>query len=300
MRFCKKICVILILCLFFVTGCKIENNDMKNINIYTTIYPINYLLTSLYGNYAKIYSIYPAGVDINKYKISNRKLKEYSESDLFVFNSLDKDRTYAVKMINNNSKLKVIDVATGMKYDNSVLELWMNPYNYLMMAENIKKGLSEYINNPYLIEEVNNNYEKLEYDVSKIDADLTEMAKNAKYKTIVVDDDMFKFLEKYGLNVISLENNEELSLNKVEEVKKLIADKKIKYIYLANKGNSNQTINNLISTTGVQGVSINTMYSIDGGVTTTNDDYLTIMKSNINLIEQELYKDTPSVEALTQ
>ena len=300
MRFCKKICVILILCLFFVTGCKIENNDMKNINIYTTIYPINYLLTSLYGNYAKIYSIYPAGVDINKYKISNRKLKEYSESDLFVFNSLDKDRTYAVKMINNNSKLKVIDVATGMKYDTSVLELWMNPYNYLMMAENIKKGLSEYINNPYLIEEVNNNYEKLEYDVSKIDADLTEMAKDAKYKTIVVDDDMFKFLEKYGLNVISLENNEELSLNKVEEVKKLIADKKIKYIYLANKGNSNQTINNLISTTGVQGVSINTMYSIDGGITTTNDDYLTIMKSNINLIEQELYKDTPSVEALTQ
>ena len=76
--------------------------------------------------------------------------------------------------------------------------------------------------------------------------------------------------------------------------------KKIKYIYLANKGNSNQTINNLISTTGVQGVSINTMYSIDGGITTTNDDYLTIMKSNINLIEQELYKDTPSVEALTQ
>ena len=300
MRFCKKICVLLILCLFFVTGCKIENNDMKNINIYTTIYPINYLLTSLYGNYAKIYSIYPAGVDINKYKISNRNLKEYSESDLFVFNSLDKDRTYAVKMINNNSKLKVIDVATGMKYDNSVLELWMNPYNYLMMAENIKKGLSEYINNPYLIEEVNNNYEKLEYDVSKIDADLTEMAKDAKYKTIVVDDDMFKFLEKYGLNVISLENNEELSLNKVEEVKKLIADKKIKYIYLANKGNSNQTINNLISTTGVQGVSINTMYSIDGGITTTNDDYLTIMKSNINLIEQELYKDTPSVEALTQ
>lgn len=300
MRFCKKICVLLILCLFFVTGCKIENNDMKNINIHTTIYPINYLLTSLYGNYAKIYSIYPAGVDINKYKISNRKLKEYSESDLFVFNSLDKDRTYAVKMINNNSKLKVIDVATGMKYDNSVLELWMNPYNYLMMAENIKKGLSEYINNPYLIEEVNNNYEKLEYDVSKIDADLTEMAKDAKYKTIVVDDDMFKFLEKYGLNVISLENNEELSLNKVEEVKKLIADKKIKYIYLANKGNSNQTINNLISTTGVQGVSINTMYSIDGGITTTNDDYLTIMKSNINLIEQELYKDTPSVEALTQ
>ena len=32
------------------------------------------------------------------------------------------------------------------------------------------------------------------------------------------------------------------------------------------------------------------MYSIDGGIATTNDDYLTIMKNNINLIKQELYK----------
>ena len=32
------------------------------------------------------------------------------------------------------------------------------------------------------------------------------------------------------------------------------------------------------------------MHSIDGGITTTNDDYLTIMANNINLIKQELYK----------
>ena len=289
MRFWKKICVLLILCLFFVTGCKIENNDMKNINIYTTIYPINYLLTSLYGNYAKIYSIYPAGVDINKYKISNRKLKEYSESDLFVFNSLDKDRTYAVKMINNNSKLKVIDVATGMKYDNSVLELWMNPYNYLMMAENIKKGLSEYINNPYLIEEVNNNYEKLEYDVSKIDADLTEMAKDAKYKTIVVDDDMFKFLEKYNLRVISLEDNDNLTDSTINEVKKLVNNGTIKYIY-SSKDETNDVCKNIINNYGIDLVTLNTMETIDGGITNSNENYITIMNNNLDLLNKELYK----------
>ena len=49
-------------------------------------------------------------------KLSERKIKEYSKSDLFIFNSLDedRDRDYAVKMINYNSKLKVIDVSTGM------------------------------------------------------------------------------------------------------------------------------------------------------------------------------------------
>ena len=288
MKHIKKILLTLAIALL-LSGCEIENNDMKNINIYTTTYPINYLINVLYGDYSKIYSIYPTGVDIDEYEISNRKLKEYSKSDLFIFNSLDKDRDYAVKMINNNSELKVIDVSTGMNYENSIEELWLNPYNYLMMAENIKNGLAEYITNPYLVEEIEKNYEELEYNISKIDADLTESITNANYKTIVVDNDLFKYLEKYGLKVISLEENKNLSQNTIEEVKKLISDKQIKYIYITDE-ESNQTVNNLIKETKIETISINTMHSIDGGITTTNDDYLTIMANNINLIKQELYK----------
>lgn len=288
MKYIKKILLTLTIALL-LSGCEIENNDMKNINIYTTTYPINYLINSLYGDYSKIYSIYPTGVDIDKYEISNRKLKEYSKSDLFIFNSLDKDRDYAVKMINDNSELKVIDVATGMNYDNSIEELWLNPYNYLMMAENIKNGLAEYITNPYLVEEIEKNYEELEYNISKLDADLTESITNANYKTIVVDNDLFKYLEKYGLKVISLEENKNLSQNTLEEVKKLINDKQIKYIYITDE-ETNQTVSNLVKETKIETLNINTMHSIDGGITTTNDDYLTIMANNINLIKQELYK----------
>lgn len=288
MKFIKKISLLLLMPLI-ISGCDIESDNMKDINIYTTTYPINYLINSLYGDYSKVYSIYPTGVDLNEYKISERKLEEYSKSDLFIFNSLDKDRNYAVKMINNNSNLKVIDVSTGMNYKYSIEELWLNPYNYLMMAENIKDGLSEYINNPYLVEEIQKKYETLEYNISKIDADLTESISNAKYKTIIVDNDLFKYLEKYGLTVISLEENDNLSLNKIEEVKKLITNKSIKYIY-STKDNSNATVNNLIKETGIKLITINSMHSIDGGITNTNDDYLTIMKNNINLIENELYK----------
>lgn len=288
MKFFKKFCLLVMVCLF-LSGCSFESKDMEDISIYTTTYPINYLISSLYGEHSKVYSIYPTGVNLDEYELSDRKLEEYSKSDLFVFNSLDKDRDYAVKMINNNSKLKVIDVSTGMNYDYSIEELWLNPYNYLMMAENIKDGLSEYINNPYLVEEINNNYEELEYDISKIDADLTESISSASYKTIVVDNDVFKFLEKYGLTVISLEDNDNLSLNTIEEVKKLIANKSIRYIYSISD-TSNDKVNSLIKETGAELVSINAMHSIDGGITNTNDDYLSIMKNNINLIEKELYK----------
>lgn len=288
MKVIKRLLLVSFIC-FFVCGCDIKNDNMKDINIYTTTYPINYLIKSLYGDYSKIYSIYPNGVNLEEYKISDRKILEYSKSDLFVFNSLDKDREYAVKMINKNSSLKVIDVSTGMDFENSVEELWLNPYNYLMMAENIKNGLSEYIKNPYQVEEIDKNYKTLEYNISKIDADLTESISSAKYKTIVVDNDLFNYLNKYGLKVISLEDNDNLSQSKIEEVKKLISSNNIKYIY-TTKDTSNSYVNNLVKQTGVELVPINTMYSIDGGITNTNDDYLTIMRSNINLIEKELYK----------
>lgn len=286
----KKIKIFLLITLTLITtGCSITKNNMDDINIYTTTYPINYLIKELYGEHSKVYSIYPTGINIDEYKLSERKLEDYSKSDLFIFNSLDKDRDYAVKMINLNKNLKVIDVSTGMTFENKIEELWLNPNNYLMLAENIKEGLSEYIDNPYLVEEINNNFEELEYNISKLDADLTETILNAKHKTIVVNNDMFKFLEKHGLKVISLEENENLSTTTIEEVKSLINNGQIKYIY-SNSNTTNETVNNIINQYGLELIELNTLHNIDGGITNSNDNYLTIMNNNINLIKKELYK----------
>lgn len=280
---------LLLITIFLLTGCNFNNDTMDNISIYTTTYPINYLINELYQDHGKIYSIYPTGVNLEEYTLTDRKLKDYSKSDLFIFNSLDKDRDYAVKMINLNADLKVIDVSTGMSYENSIEELWLDPNNYLMMAENIKTGLSEYIENPYLVEEINKNYEDLEYDISKLDADLTENILNGKFNTIVADNDMFKFLEKHNLNVISLEENENLTATTIEEVESLITNGDIKYIY-STSNTSNNTVTNLIQKHDIELIKLNDMHSIDGGITTSNDSYLTIMNNNIDLIKKELYK----------
>lgn len=290
----KKILILIILIIPILTGCNITKDSMEDITIYTTIYPIKYLITSLYGDYSTINSIYPSGVDTNDYELSDKKLEEYSKKDLFVFNSLDKDRDYAVKMINKNKNLKVIDVSLGITYTNNLPELWLNPYNYLMMAQNTKDGLLEYIDNPYLISNeegtgVEDKYETLKYDLSRLDADYKEDINLATYKTIVVDDDMFKFLEKYGLRVISLEENEELIDSTINEVKKLINDGSIKYIY-SSRSETNNTCKNLIDKYNIELVTLNTMETIDGGITNSNENYITIMNNNLDLLNKELYK----------
>ena len=292
----KRILIILIMTLTLLSGCKlnIDTDSMKDIKVYTTIYPIRYLIDSLYGTNSTIYSIYPSGVEPKDFQISDKKLEEYSQADLFVFNSLDKERDYAVKMINKNKKLKIIDVSMGMTYDNDVAELWLNPYNYLMMAQNTKNGLLEYISNPYLITNdegtgVEDKYEALKYDLSRLDADIKETISLSSYDTIVVDNDVFNFLSKYNLNVISLEEDYKLTDIKINEVKKLINEGKIKYIY-SSKTETNNTCKKLIEDYGVELVTFNTMETVDGGITNSNENYVTVMNNNLELLNKELYK----------
>ena len=284
----------LLISIFLLSGCNITKDSMEDIEIYTTIYPIKYLIDSLYGTNSTIYSIYPSGVNTKDFKLSDKKLEEYSKTDLFVFNSLDRDREYAVKMINNNKNLKVIDVSMGMTYDNNITELWLNPYNYLMMAENTKNGLLEYVDNPYLISNsdgtgIENRYDELKYNLSRLDADIKEAISLAPNKTIVVDNDMFKYLEKYNLNVISLEDNDNLNENVIYEVKKLIRNGNIKYIYSSSK-ETNSICKSLIDDYGVTLLTLNTMESIDGEITNSNENYITIMNNNLDLLNKELYK----------
>lgn len=332
----KKI-FILLLSIFLLTGCTfLENDSMDNIEVYTTTYPSINLINYLYKDHATINSIYPNGVNFKEYVVSNKKLSEFAKSDLFVFNSQDIERDYAVKMLNANKNLKLIDTAYGMNYTYGIEELWLNPYNYLMMAKNIKNSLAEYITNPYLIEEINKNYEDLKYELSKLDATYQETLKDTKYKTIVTTKDFFKFLEKYNIEVISLEENiktititekdtlsdisakynvsisdiltynnkttETLTVGEkiklpiktidnmdLTKVKKLIEDEEIKYIY-TDEEITNKTIKNLIDKNKLETITINTMYSIDGGITNNNENYLTVMNNNLELLKKELMK----------
>ncbi|MGM9882540.1 MAG: metal ABC transporter substrate-binding protein [Bacilli bacterium] len=290
----QKLLIFLLPLIIILSGCSLKKDTMEDITIYTTIYPVRYLIDNLYGSNSTIYSIYPSGVDVNNFKLSDKKIEEYANTDLFVFNSLDCDRDIAVKMINKNKKLKVIDVSLGMTYNYDIAELWLNPYNYLMMAQNTKDGLLEYVTNPYLISNDDNTgiedkYEELKYNLSRLDADMKENISLANYKTIVVDDDTFKFLEKYDLKVLSLEENENLTDTTINEVKKLINNGQIKYIY-SSSNETNKTAKEFIDNYGVELITLNTMQTIDGGINNSNENYLTVMNNNLDLLDKELYK----------
>ena len=278
----------IMLSLFILSGCS-KSENTSSMTAYTSVYPVEYILENLYGENIAIYSIYPDGINYKNYKLTDKQLSDYSKGDLFVYNgTIKKEKDYAVNLINKNKKIKVIDASLGMNYSSDVAEAWLNPANYLMMASNIKKGLEEYINETIEIKKIDENYEKLKLSLSKIDAELKQIASLSSNPTLIVSNDTFKYLEKYGFTVISLEENENLTDKILSDVKKLLANKQISYIFLKDGEEENKTIKSLKESYEVTTTSLNTLSTLSADDRKDKKDYISIMMDNINWIKLEV------------
>lgn len=284
----KKIFLLIISC-FLLTGC-LNKDSMEDINIYVAYYPIEYITNALYKDHATIYDIFPDEADIYNFNLTDKQIENYSKSDLFIYDGRSTQRDYAVKMLDYNKKIKIIDSSKGITYDNAIESLWLNPGNMLMVCQNIRKGFEEYITNPYLLKEVEDNYENLKLEISKLDVELKEVTENSNNSTIIVSNDVFKFLEKYNFDVISLEENENLTTKIVDDVKTLIRNGTVKYIYLIDGEEKSETINNIINETKVSTLTLNSLSTITSKQRQDNEDYLTIMRDNIQALKKGLIK----------
>ena len=286
----------LMACVVLLTGCNIKTYLMDDIEIYASAYPIEYITTVLYKEHSTIKSIYPTGVNINEYELTKNQVANYSNAGLFVYAGLMKkgdkniEAEYASSMIEKSRNIKIIDASIGMEYNNNLEERWLNPSNMLMMANNVVAGLNEYIDNPYLLKDIQKNYDKFKIDLSALDADFKTMYENATTKTIVVSDDAFKFLEKYNFNVISLEENDNLTTKTISDVKTMIVNKQVSYIFVRNDQERSFTIQNIVKQTNVRILDINMLTSITEAQRENKDDYLSLMKNNILQFQMEVYK----------
>ena len=289
MKNLKKIVLMIVFC-FMLTGC-FKSEELDKASIYTTVYPIEYLTNELYGYNSEVNSIYPDGVDVTTYKLSNKKIKKYSKEDLFVYNGLTDEKQIAADFVNKNGKLKIIDVSEGLAIKNSFQELWLNPTNYLMMAQNIKNGLNQYIDSTIIKDEINANYTKLKVTITEFETSLKLLQQNGKYNTIIVSKDYFKFLENYGFEVISLEETDNLNNDTINKAKNLLSSKENSYIFITDeeKDNYSNTINDVKASGGEIKV-LNTMTMLTKEQRDTKEDYTTLMKENLELLKEEVYK----------
>lgn len=284
----KKLLFIVLLLCIFTTGC-FKRDDMEDINIITTVYPIEYVTNILYGEHSVVNSIYPDGTNIYEYKLNNKQLKDFSKQDLFIYLGLTTDSDIAISLLNKNNKLLIIDGSFGMETKHGIEELWLNPSNLLMISQNIKNGLQEYIDSAYLNKEIDKNYEELKVILSELDAEIKLTAQNSQNKTLIVTNDIFKFLEKYGFTVISLDPDT-VTDKTLSTAQDELNSKHNHYIFALENEEITEDIESLKQRTSSSILTFRNLTNITDEERNNRDDYIKIMTENLELIKKETYK----------
>lgn len=279
---------LLIIAMCFCTSGCFKRDNMENINIITTVYPLEYITNKLYGEHAIINSIYPDGVDTKSYEFKAKQLDDFSKKDLFIYMGATDDKDIAATLVNKNNGILIIDGSFGMEYQYGDEELWLDPSNLLMIAQNIKTGLQEYIKSNYLKKEISEAYEELKVELSELDAEIKLTAENATTKTIVTANDSLKFLEKYGFNVISIAKDNTLEKT-LTEVTTKIKTKEVKYIYMLEHDTENKNVKKLIADTNVGVIKLKALDTISDEERDNKFDYIKLMNDNIELIKKGTY-----------
>lgn len=286
----KKIKVLIIaIILINLTGC-LKKDSMEDIKIVTSSYPIEYVVNELYGEHSTISSIYPKDDETINFEVTDVLLEQYKDNQLFIFNGLSKEKEYLKQMTKNNEDLMLIDaVGDDLKIENinSIEELWLDPNALLTLANNIKKGFKEYIKSTYLTDEIEANYEELKIKLTILDGKYYSTGKKATTNTIIVSDDAFLFLEKYGINIISIDPDTAKDKT-IDEAKKLLSNGTCKYIFIKYL-EDNESLNNFVNETKAKTLQLYTMTNLKD-LNVEKNNYITLMDQNLENLILELYK----------
>ena len=291
MKKSPKFILLFILTIFasiLLTGCTDDNMD--NIQIYVTNYGNEYITKELYGEHATVTSIYPDGIDITNYKVSDKQKKDYSKSDLFIYNGLiERERNMAIDLLTLNQDLKIIDSSDVLETDYSPEELWLNPSSLLMMAQNIRIGLEEYVSSTYLKKDIDEAYDQLKIKLSELDADYRLTVENTTNKKIVVDNSALKYLEKFGLEVYCIDSD--ATDKTISDVKNLIEGKKINYIYTFKNDKLSDNAQEILKEyQNIKRQELHKLDNISDEQRANKDTYESLITENLELLKQELYQ----------
>ncbi|MBQ6477324.1 MAG: zinc ABC transporter substrate-binding protein [Bacilli bacterium] len=286
----KKLLLIIIITMISILTTACTNDDMEDINITVTNYPNEYITKKLYSKHSNITSIYPDGINIDEYKITKKQKNEYANSDLFIYNGLiEKERDLAVSLLAINPDLKIIDTAYVLETEYSTEELWLDPSSLLMMAQNIRIGLEEYVTSNILKKDIDDQYEKLKVELSELDAEYRVTVDNANNPTIIIGNSALKYLSKFNFKVVSIDSDaKQRALNDVEA---LLQNKSNSYIYIFEGDKPNDNTKNILAKyPEVKLIELHKINNISDKDRANKKAYNSLMLSNLDLLKKELYE----------
>ena len=237
----------------FLSACANEQTPKKKgqLQIYTTVYPLQYFTEQIGGKFVDVNTIYPPGSDEHTFEPSQKDMMKLADSDLFFYIGLGLEGfVEKAKETLKNEHVTLVPAAEKLKLptDSSYEEenhdheqdhhgdinphVWLDPIYSKEMALVIRDQLIKKM--PEQKEFFTQNYQKLAKQLDDLNQQFANTIGKAKHKRIIVTHAAFGYWEqRYGLEQISisgLSTTNEPTQKALEKIISLADHDGLKYI----------------------------------------------------------------------
>ena len=211
------------------TGC---NRTSEKVDIYTSIYPIEFIVKEIVADKFVVKSVYPRGMDVHDYEATPRSIMSMSRSKLIFYIGLglekliedSKDSTLAnVPTVPVSENISLLEMHgeelhdhehehdhSGVFYDPHI---WLDPVRMKTMTDTILESLFEHLELDSDTKALfSSNAEDLKERLTTLDEEIREAVNDPTIssKTIIVDHDAYAYWnDQYGIERIRMRNDNE-------------------------------------------------------------------------------------------
>lgn len=300
----------LLFTILIVSGCasndSINSDSEDKINIYTTIYPLEFIVNKVASDTVNTKTVYPPGVDEHTYEPTSKDLTDIADGDAFFYigAGLEAFAQTAADAL-ENQQVKLIEIGLHEElflhnddhehddhgHDHGQLDphVWLDPLRMIKITEIIKSELIEM--NPEDKELYEKNAELLEAELKQLDTEFQQLLDTKKNKKLLVTHEAFGYWEdRYGIEQIAIHGlsteNEPSQRNLIEIIERA-QEHNINHLIFEQNVTTNvaEIIQEEI---GAEGLIIHNLAILTEDDINRNRDYLSIMRDNLAVLNKAL------------
>ncbi|MFH0069307.1 metal ABC transporter solute-binding protein, Zn/Mn family [Peribacillus sp. NPDC056705] len=280
------------------------------LDIYTTVYPLQYFTEAIGGEYVNVETVYPPGTDEHSFEPSQKDIVKMAESDLFFYIGYNLEG-FVTKAEPILSKEGVRTIAVGetvhLDEDEHAHEeehsheedghnhggvnphLWLDPIYSIDMAKTIKDELTKKM--PEQEEYFNNHFNELSKKLEALDENLATTIESGRTNKIIVSHSAYGYWEeRYGLEqigVTGLTSSNEPSQKELGKIVTMAEKEDLNYV-IYEQNISSKLTEIIQKEMGAKSLELHNLSVLTDKDIEAGEDYFSLMEKNVKTLQTAL------------
>lgn len=279
-----------------------DNRDHDEI-LYTSIYPIQFIVEQLASDVADVISVYPPGVDAHTYEPTMKEIMDIAHGEAFIYlgAGMEGFASRAAEALESSDvtfieigeqtelfqKAEADDVHESHDHGDYDPHIWFDPLRMIQVSERVKEELLNIF--PHDQEVIKENFIQLKNQLTQLDEEFQGRLQQKTDPYIIVSHAAYGYWEeRYDIKQISitgLTSGDEPSQKELAHIIELAQAYNIKHV-LFEQNSSNRLASIIQDQIGADALYIHNLEVLVDDDIQSGEDYFSLMRANLNVLDQ--------------